>query len=430
MLFNVLADVAEDNARLSARVVNAAHRTHNGIFDATGINSILPSPVKNITDSVFQANENIVLGIGEKSAAFLRAIDRKLDSGSAEYIESDKLADKEYYATESAGDAHGHSARPDRPDPRDHKYQPPLKKPVGHHIDLRDHCPPVYDQKHLGSCTSHAVAAAFEFDVMKQKLPEFSPSRLFLWYNTRAKLNLKDALKRNLGVSIRDAIQTLNAKENGICSEVDWKYEASSYNENTLLFDKNAKAAQKPPPEAILQGRGHTAEYKSIPVDDHLLLNLKHCLGEGFPFIFAVQTYDRLTYMIDSEFLGMKTNIARSKDGKHRHALLAVGYIEKKKAFIVRNSWGEDFGDRGYFYMPYDWLPICYDFWTILILSFVSTIHSPVTCGKDKGVDWEGLKAKKDGEKSLEYLKAFVEKVEKDFKPSPDPPSKDLISIF
>lgn len=157
----------------------------------------------------------------------------------------------------------------------------------------------------MGSCTSHAVAAAFEFDVMKQNLSSFSPSRLFLWYNTRAKLPQKDAVKRNLGVSIREAIQTLNAKENGICSEEDWKYEASPYNENTLLFDKNAKAAQKPPPDAILQGRSHTAEYKSIPTDGQLLRNLKQCLGEGFPFIFGIQTYDKLNDIINSKHVGM-----------------------------------------------------------------------------------------------------------------------------
>jgi C1A family cysteine protease len=50
------------------------------------------------------------------------------------------------------------------------------------------------------------------------------------------------------------------------------------------------------------------------------------------------------------------------------HAVMAVGYDEKKQYFFVRNSWGEAWGDRGYFYMPYAYLQNKYlssDFWTI-----------------------------------------------------------------
>jgi len=36
------------------------------------------------------------------------------------------------------------------------------------------------------------------------------------------------------------------------------------------------------------------------------------------------------------------------------HALLAVGFDDDKQVFIVRNSWGEEFGDKGYCYIPYE----------------------------------------------------------------------------
>lgn len=54
---------------------------------------------------------------------------------------------------------------------------------------------------------------------------------------------------------------------------------------------------------------------------------------------------------------------------EHRHSLLAVGYIEEEKLFIVRNSWGAKWGEDGYFYMPYQYLENCYDFWTIRVVN-------------------------------------------------------------
>jgi C1A family cysteine protease len=57
------------------------------------------------------------------------------------------------------------------------------------------------------------------------------------------------------------------------------------------------------------------------------------------------------------------------KGDQHRHSLLAVGYIQERKVFIVRNSWGVSFGEDGYFYMPYAYLKHCYDYWTIRIVT-------------------------------------------------------------
>ena len=50
------------------------------------------------------------------------------------------------------------------------------------------------------------------------------------------------------------------------------------------------------------------------------------------------------------------------------HAVMAVGYDNEKQVFIVRNSWGLGWGDKGYFYMPYEYIinnDLCDDFWTI-----------------------------------------------------------------
>src|SRR5436305_5942226 len=67
---------------------------------------------------------------------------------------------------------------PDLPDHRDHLFSTPqpVLGELPPHVDLRPDCPKkLYDQGRLGSCTANAIAAAFEFDLLKQALPDFMP---------------------------------------------------------------------------------------------------------------------------------------------------------------------------------------------------------------------------------------------------------------
>ena len=50
---------------------------------------------------------------------------------------------------------------PDLPDHRDRKFRAPLARigPLPPRVDLRDLCPPIWDQGALGSCTAQAIAA-------------------------------------------------------------------------------------------------------------------------------------------------------------------------------------------------------------------------------------------------------------------------------
>src|SRR5260370_17638856 len=76
---------------------------------------------------------------------------------------------------------------PDLPDHRDRLYAAPVVNLATFptQMDLRPKCPPVYDQGQLGSCTANAIAAAVEFDLMKESKTVFTPSRLFIYYNER-----------------------------------------------------------------------------------------------------------------------------------------------------------------------------------------------------------------------------------------------------
>jgi C1A family cysteine protease len=101
---------------------------------------------------------------------------------------------------------------PDLPDNRDHLYSAPLAKlrVLPTKVDLRRRCPRVYNQGQIGSCTANAIAAAIEFDRKKQKLRDFIPSRLFIYYNERS---IEHSVPLDNGAQIRDGIKVSPNKE-------------------------------------------------------------------------------------------------------------------------------------------------------------------------------------------------------------------------
>lgn len=49
------------------------------------------------------------------------------------------------------------------------------------------------------------------------------------------------------------------------------------------------------------------------------------------------------------------------------HAVCAVGYDDEKKSVLVRNSWGDDWGEKGYCWVPYTYIKdpnLSCDMWT------------------------------------------------------------------
>jgi C1A family cysteine protease len=53
------------------------------------------------------------------------------------------------------------------------------------------------------------------------------------------------------------------------------------------------------------------------------------------------------------------------------HAVMAVGYDDARQWMLVRNSWGPEWGMKGYFTLPYAYLiqgGLAKDFWTIRLV--------------------------------------------------------------
>jgi C1A family cysteine protease len=242
---------------------------------------------------------------------------------------------------------------PDLPDHRDFLYAVPVAiagvPPAS--VDLRLQCPPVYDQGQLGSCTANAIAAAIQFEQMKQQLAQiFTPSRLFIYYNERV---IEHTVASDSGAQIRDGIKSV-AKQ-GDCPETEWPYVITKF-----------KA--KPPQSCYADAFQYRAvSYQRLtPV----LSQLKGCLASGYPFVFGFTVYESF----ESAQVAKTGHAALPKSGEASiggHAVMCVGYDESKQWFIVRNSWGPSWGMKGYFTLPYAYLlsaNLASDFWTIRVV--------------------------------------------------------------
>jgi C1A family cysteine protease len=238
-------------------------------------------------------------------------------------------------------------------DPRDRKFSVPAQiaaAPLPPSIDLRSLCPPVYNQERLGSCTANAIAAALEFDAMKQGQPAVIPSRLFIYYNERV---MEGTVDQDAGAQIRDGIKSVATQ--GVCPESEWPYDISQY-------------AVQPPQSCYTDAAKHLAlVYESITQD---LDDLRGALAANLPFVFGFDVYARF----ESEEVA-QTGIVPMPRWPQRciggHAVMAVGYDDSKEMFLVRNSYGADWGQQGYFEMPYDYVDsdLASDFWQIRTVS-------------------------------------------------------------
>jgi len=256
--------------------------------------------------------------------------------------------------------------KPDLPDHRDLKYAvaPALLKKLPAKVDLRSGCPPVYDQGALGSCTGNAIAGAIEFELIKQKLPAWVPSRLFIYYNERV---IENTVSTDSGAQIRDGIKSVNKQ--GVCPETMWPYSPNEF-------------AQKPGANcyaAALQSKA--VSYQRI---EQQLELMKGCLAEGYPFVAGFTAYASFEgqEVAKTGVLGLPE---KSEDVVGGHAILVVGYDDAKKTFLIRNSWSANWGQAGYFTMPYAYLTnsdLASDFWTIRMVSAASAAPKPGSGGR------------------------------------------------
>ena len=256
--------------------------------------------------------------------------------------------------TDWAGKSRRLNWKPSLPNHRELKYShiEQMSSPVvlPSSVDLRPLCSPVRDQGQWGSCSSFASGAAVEFlqlQELRLKVPEgqdpqvyvegqFMPvSEFFIYYGER---KIEGTTGSDAGATtLADAGRVL--VNEGVCRLSTWPYS-----------DQNIFVA--PSQAAYAEALKHklTAFYALEG-----LAELKRCLANGFPFICGIPVCTSfMSASVASSGVIPYPSDSDSVEGGH--AVCIVGYDDSKQCFILRNSWGTDWGMQGYAWIPYSYI--------------------------------------------------------------------------
>jgi C1A family cysteine protease len=246
-------------------------------------------------------------------------------------------------------------------------------------INLIDYFPPAFDQKNIFSCTANAATAITEYYSLRRfratftqafKDARYTPlSRLFVYFIAR---KLKEQEIWDQGASIRATLGTL--KLFGAPPESFWPYERERRFEEPSAFVYFLASANK------------IDRYIIHDSDDtqQTLIKVKKFLAAGVPSVFGFEAYESFR---DEDKISNGEFPFPSKKEKIdlKHSLVAVGYDDNKRitnpisqeeekgALQVRNCWGEEWGIKGYGWLPYRYVldKLAYEFWSILKMDFI-----------------------------------------------------------
>jgi C1A family cysteine protease len=253
----------------------------------------------------------------------------------------------------------GHATEPDEPvichlskNDRDvnlwrvHTMNPKFASRVAPTVDLRSKMRVVYNQFNLGSCSAQAICAA-----VKHEDPRLDGSRLFVYYNSR---NYIKTTQQDSGAYLSDGIKSL--KEYGVCDERFWPHIISRFK-------------LQPSSRAYQEAKKHIATVVyHVP---GTMTAMKTVLNSGFPIVLGVLVYG--SFM--SREAAQTGNIPMPRPGETMlggHAMLCVGYDDVKQVWIMQNSWGLLWGDKGFCYLPYAYLTtagMTSDMWSVHVVT-------------------------------------------------------------
>lgn len=214
-------------------------------------------------------------------------------------------------------------------------------------VDLRPFMPPVFDQGQLGSCTANALCGIRQYFLLKKSHDDTQLSRLYLYWHER---ELEGTIDEDSGAMLRDGMKVL--KKLGVCPEADYPYVIEHFTD---------KPSDKAEADA---GKYKIKAYHRV----RNLTELKHCLQSGLPVALGIEVYESM----ESEEVAQTGYIPLPEEGEQLlggHAIVAVGFDDEEGVVIIRNSWGEGWGDKGYGYLPYEYFEdgLVVDMWVALV---------------------------------------------------------------
>ena len=200
-------------------------------------------------------------------------------------------------------------------------------------VDLRKYCTPIGDQGQTGRCSAFAWTHAVEMsrNILQQEPVRLSPNFTMLEFQQMQ----GDAQDYRYAYSGGDG--TVSGPDpgrvmvqNGTCKQELWP------------DDRQEPVADEGKLEADAGNYRLEAAPLPIAIDD-----VRKVLSAGCPVHVSMNTGTAFSDVgRDGVF-----NAAEAPWGRHgRHAMLITGYTGN--FFILKNSWGTDWGDQGYCYVP------------------------------------------------------------------------------
>lgn len=217
-------------------------------------------------------------------------------------------------------------------------------------LELRKYMPPVGDQGQQGSCVGWSTAYyMYTYALAKRQQrtsddlanPKFQGSPAFI-YN-RPDRRWENGREISPGMHIFEAIQTL--EEKGWASMAEMPYDEREANRvpDASLMEKAA--------------RRRAQRTKALPFETTGIEEIKTYLATvQLPIVLAIPVYSDF-HRIRKTGSDYVYELTVPKDSKHGwHAVAICGYDETRKALLMVNSWGADFGDNGYLWLSEDFV--------------------------------------------------------------------------